>query len=72
MKGRKIFGEGFFLAEEKKGRERKGRKYLEKVKIFLRRRRKWKREGGEYHGEGKIVAGRVEGPIRIISGMIRL
>ena len=27
---------------------------------------------GKYHGEGKIVAGRVEGPIRIISGMIRL
>ena len=60
------------MAEEKKGTERKGRKYLEKEKIFLRRRRKWKREGGEYHGEGKIVAGRVEGSIRIISGMVRL
>ena len=47
--------EKIFLAEEKKSRERKGRKYLESEKTFLRRRRKQKRKGGIIMEKEKLL-----------------
>ena len=50
----------FFLRRRKTGKE-KGRKYFEKELFFVEKKKNGEGKEGNYNGEGKIVAGRVDG-----------